>query len=67
MEREGSEEVANINLAKLRRNKEIRWAQRTEVNHIQEGEIIRSIFTLLRLGSIERKESSSLNKTSTLY
>jgi hypothetical protein len=37
--------LAKDELATLRRDEESKWAQRAKVKHIQEGGIIRSIFT----------------------
>jgi hypothetical protein len=50
---------ATNHLNKLRRDEEIKWAQRAKVKHVQKEEITTNIFILLLMESIERKQIST--------
>jgi hypothetical protein len=53
---------ANEQLNKLRREEEIKWAQRAKIKHIQEGGNNTKYFHLMLMENIERRKFSNLNK-----
>jgi hypothetical protein len=54
--------IANEELAKLRRDKESKWAQRAKVEHIQEGGDNTKYFHLIANGKHRKKRISQLEQ-----